>query len=194
VAPLWFTAVIAFVAPLIGYAGVLLGQWMQRRTAREQLAEQQRRDRELWDREDKHRFTEQKRLLYAEYLAAASQFGQFIRKMASEVHLHAEAIGNAGFLDDDEARRQFIIDQRWPEELERHSGNLVNLLSQLDLVAPQSVRTAMDDMQVQLTMAPQFVGTQWNPIACDDHLREAEVRRRNLTEVMRADISGRPVS
>lgn len=55
---------------------------MQRKTTREQLAEQRRRDRELWDREDTHRFTEQRRVAYAEQLALVQRSNSQMHRLA----------------------------------------------------------------------------------------------------------------
>ena len=68
VIPIWVTVALAFAAPVFALIGVVVGAVMNRRTTRLQLEAGRQRDRELWAREDRHRFAEQKRVLYAEYL------------------------------------------------------------------------------------------------------------------------------
>jgi len=44
VAPLWFTALVAFVASGLAIGGMILGQRMARTTAAQQISAQDRRD------------------------------------------------------------------------------------------------------------------------------------------------------
>src|SRR3954447_9710047 len=76
-----WNAVIPAVAALLG---VLLGNMLQaRRELRKWQLErdaQRQRDREQWEREDRHRFIEQKREIYADFLGKLDQYAEVVER------------------------------------------------------------------------------------------------------------------
>ena len=82
--PVWVTVALAFLAPVAALVGVVVGAVMQRRTTRLQLEAARVRDRELWAREDRHRFTEQKRVLYAEFVSVCVRVSERATSITSE--------------------------------------------------------------------------------------------------------------
>ncbi|MGE3795799.1 MAG: hypothetical protein AB7I38_17995 [Dehalococcoidia bacterium] len=83
-------SIIAATAALIG---VLMGNLLQSRRERSRWnldrQAQRQRDHELWGREDRHRFTEHKRDLYARFLSALARFqgSSFVNQLLYEADL-----------------------------------------------------------------------------------------------------------
>lgn len=89
--PQLLTTLVALIAPLAALGGVLLGGRIQRNTTREQLKEQRRRDKLTWAREDRHRFAAERRVVYAEYLAASVKFEDLTTRLSIALHQDLEA-------------------------------------------------------------------------------------------------------
>jgi len=108
--PIWVTVALAFLAPVAALVGVVVGAVMQRRTTRLQLEATEKRDRELWAREDRHRFTEKKRELYAEYLDAYFQYCRWITAAYNGMSI-GTAMGGASDSEASEFRKKLFVEK-----------------------------------------------------------------------------------
>jgi hypothetical protein len=197
VAPLWFTALIAFVAPVFALLGVLVGAFMQRRTTREQLAEQRRRDRELWAREDRHRFTSEKRVIYAEFLSAlerASETASSWNEMWREL---AQANPERDIL---EAIGQMIETGPYRSKYEEIRRELGDLLGQIDLISSGVVRIRGFEIVGHLTAGfaalthdpSRFASAERFHKKVEDSLNASLAVTMSLRAAMRAELGELP--
>jgi hypothetical protein len=183
VGPQLLTVLVAFIAPTAALSGVFLGQWMQRRTTREQLAEQRRRDREAHKREDQHRFTEQRRVAYAELLA-------LVQRANSQMYKHAAN------LEDDhnrppEEQRDLYDPSRLTEvgiDAEAAIHELDAAGSRVTLIASPSIRNASDDVLTRLTYYIDGIHQKRHMVTTGEAHQSIRDTER-LREMMRADLT-----
>jgi hypothetical protein len=129
-------ALIAFVSDL---GGVVLGQRMARTTARQQIAAQERRDLELWAREDQHRFTEQRRVAYADMLAAGYRY----RDLAHDVFIEVANRLNRRS-DEEKADKyflaKFVKERGYRDFTMKTHDEYMEVSTRFDIIAPEVVR------------------------------------------------------
>jgi hypothetical protein len=189
VAPLWFTALIAFVAPAAALGGVVLGQRMQRSTAREQLAEQRRVHELTWSREDRHRFSSEKRAIYAEFLSAVQQ-----NAVLAESWLHSTRIEINSRLsehptaDKAEVHRAIVKENGYRGKRDELDRKFRTQLAELELVAPESLREAAVQIVHVTILALNSIVLSWNNDKAFERIIEAVNARGPLLVEMRRDL------
>lgn len=137
-----WSPIIPAVAAL---AGVAIGQlWQGHRDdkrwerehalERERRGEQRTRDQEIWAREDRARFKDQKRVIYAEYQTVAYKISTIIVDADSDFVKAAEMVSD-GKLD----RPSFFAEHRFRDDFRDAYDGLRMIRNQVRLVAPPAV-------------------------------------------------------
>jgi hypothetical protein len=192
---------IALVAPVFALAGVVVGQLLQRRTTREQLEAQrrstqeqlaeQRRTLELtWSREDKHRWTADKRRLYAEMLTAGGKAQDVVAEAYYYTRRHVEELEAAnGHQADDEERRNFAKEQGYVDRFLVAMNELENLRNQVALIAPSRVQMYSGYWHQKFESAWSAILASWSPEDVETILTETGPEDHDiLMRAMRADL------
>jgi hypothetical protein len=186
--PQLLTALIAFVAPLAALAGVFVGQRMQRQTTREQLAEQRRRDELTWNRENRHRFTSEKRVLYADFLAAAMKFSNFgasahARLLAQNITALAERPDSV-----EQAHSEIVEQHNYKTKLLEASLEFNDVLTRLLLIASSQVRDSAERYADYLIGLAHYAVYDMDFDAAKSSRYAAIKAKSQLEEAMRADL------
>lgn len=189
VAPLWFTALVALIAPVAALGGVVVGQRMQRETTERQLAEQRRRDVELWAREDKHRFSSAKRVLYAELLTSAGQYQRLVSDMVHKTYRYIEDFpAKTGKEIEPEDRGRFLIKHEFSNKIFEAATEFSNLRNQVSLVATGRVQQAAERFASALEYANLTTQQVWTDEEAHRQLMDAHDEMDLLKRAMRADL------
>jgi hypothetical protein len=179
-APIWLTAAAAVIAAIIALAGVVVGQWMQRKTTRLQLEEQRRRDAELWKREDRYRFAEAKRNLYVKFLAESVGFEELVGQRALKDSLAGKRVASDRF-------------EPWLEQwnlLVAEHNKLIGLLAEIQLVADEDVNTKAEQLASRLEDASeQQRMDDGKPESVFEYIEDSRLIRKDLKEAMRAELA-----
>jgi hypothetical protein len=186
----WVPAITAIAA----LAGVLIGQFWQghrenMRWAREReldaehREEQRQRDREMWAREDRHRFTEQKRQIYVEYQPCAYRISVTI------VDTYQRLSNVKKAREDANIRREFLDDELgFAEKFTSQYEDLKVVRNHIRLMAPAGVVAAITRIDKILirVFAVVYSGDLQMGHGLWDSLRAA---RLDLVDIMRLDLS-----
>ena len=139
----WVPVITALAALL----GVVVGQaWQARREQRrwnwereldaEHREEQRQRDREMWAREDRNRFTEQKRQIYVDYQTCAYRISVLLADTSRRLH-ELQSSGNGHDLDSGEFLNSLGFAAQFTEKYDdlKVIRNHIRIMAPADVVA-----------------------------------------------------------
>lgn len=180
-----WTAVIAAAAALLG---VLLGQLLQTRREdrnwRRQREDQRRRDVALWDREDRHRFTDTKREIYAKQLEALRAF----RDAAMDQIRTIDTARRAG----DDRDPLNIVGRESMDSCNEKRDAARSVHHELMLVASEPLIEAVTQRLLLIVDARSLALFDGEPIEARAKLNAYD--NPGLVKIMREDLSGKHAS
>ncbi|GAA3230805.1 hypothetical protein GCM10017691_24110 [Pseudonocardia petroleophila] len=177
--PLWFTALVAFIAPAIAIVGVYFGQRMARTTAELQVKAQERRDQLAWAREDQHRFTEDRRDLYADFLATAEALIDNLEDhgplFSREHRIVISGLSSSG------GRTKMVHPFEW------HPLNVLS--GKIDLVSPRTISVPASQLSTAIFADANAMPAHENTDVIDIDIAALNEMLNNLRIFMREDLA-----
>lgn len=170
----------AVLSACIALSGVYFGQLLQGRRERKQRAEQ-------WKREDRHRFTEHKRQLYADSLALLYRWSEELDEIIflADISIHE-------LIDEGKEPPKNLFN--WLKKHNqknpiRYRTKSDNIRQQVHLVAPQEIYSAMSALISDMYRVTEFLVVNAKPNEAYDRLRKTEKPLNSLTDLMRSDLT-----
>jgi hypothetical protein len=184
----WIPVITALAALL----GVVVGQaWQARREQKrwrsereldaEHREDQRQRDRDMWAREDRNRFTEQKRQIYADYQTCAYRISVLLVD-ASQLR-GAQSSADGDDLDSDTFLNNLNFTARFTERYD----NLKVIRNHIRLMAPADVVAAATRID-QILIPAIDVLHEADPRKIRDLWNRLRVARLELFDWMRRDL------
>lgn len=179
-------ALIALVAGLIG---VVVGGRMARKTTREQLAAQERQAELTRAREDRHRFTAEKRVIYAEFLVATDKFRDLVADTDNQIRQELDSLEEAyPAVALRDLHRNLSQERGYRELMSAKVDEITYLLSQLELIAPKKLHREADKLRFAVTRMSICTVDIWDPSSSDSYMAESFMARIELMKRMREDL------
>ncbi|GAA3230797.1 hypothetical protein GCM10017691_24090 [Pseudonocardia petroleophila] len=178
------------LTPSAALGGVFLGQWMQRRTTREQLAAQDRRDELARAHEDRHRFTEERRAIYANFLAATTSFDDLVtgQRRILEPAMEAEAEHSPIDADFAAIHNRLVVDRGFDTAVDAAMLEYNKTLGNLELTAGDPVRASAYKLMHALMEYAILSIQSWQPRSAARRHEDAKTEREKVRNLMRSEL------
>lgn len=170
------TGSAAILAALFALIGVHYGQWLTTRREREHRLEQ-------WEREDRLRFADHKRELYAEYLAAISRWKREVSDIAfiTDLELPKESDGTDPY--------SWALKQGYAS-VEDRGDAARKALMRVRLVAPREIWAAGAEIIGLIAVACRKVLYEGKAAEAEEDLNKVDPLHHKIAEMMRMDLTG----
>ncbi|PWK83134.1 hypothetical protein C8D88_11115 [Lentzea atacamensis] len=169
------TGSAAILAALIALIGVHYGQWLQSQREREDRVEQ-------WQREDRHRFADHKREIYAEFLILMSRWHTHVGEVAYIADLELPA-------DPEQADPYGWAQSKGFSTIEEQGDPVRKALMRVRLVAPHEVWSTGAKIVGLIANACEKILYEAEVLQAQEYLDEVDFLHNKIAEMMHEDLT-----